>query len=611
MSDILKLGTQVYIDESPLANEEKLVSYHIIDIDEDSEIGLNSKAVLVFRDYVDTDLEWTNGSSQFYKGNVIDTYLNSSDENGFLHRFKDKVKGYFVGGKINCLNSFNFTYEELTRKVFIPSEYELFGDSENNNNAEKYESIWDWHDYDKGCEESYWTRTPNNKDTTYMVNEIGIKSNRNPTKKCGVRPAIWIDSRYFTDDEVEDKGVSFDLMYSIEIVDSKSIEDTTLDTSKYDTQYINNSIKYPVEYAVSRFTPSQLRGFARVQKNLKYDGRIITPDLDMCSNDMFYSYYIDNREALIYGVSVDSDRIICKYVYRFLDSDLAINVGSSNISSYTPEQLVKFYNSGMRLQYLNDDLQLLKYNEGTQTRSGNNSSVEFLSFSNQDNTIYKLVVSQNGTTTRTTYKKLVSSYELCKQSANKFECNYDTAFLFDICGDNYTQITYNGNILYTDKLHTNENKYVGFYFDEFDTAIYKIEVSASNNLNTITRTLHTRIIKRVYVNGAGSGFNTYTIEGLVDRSDYFIENVTTLNITYPQVYADVHFDMWITVKAGSSACNVVFPEGTVFVKNQEFGTIGSRTTSNTISAGKTREISIKDGVVVSMPKGEEWMEFDD
>ena len=115
----------------------------------------------------------------------------------------------------------------------------------------------------------------------------------------------------------------------------------------------------------------------------------------------------------------------------------------------------------------------------------------------------------------------------------------------------------------------------------------------------------------MYVNGAGSGFDTYTIEGLVDRSDYFIENVTTLNITYPQVYADVHFDMWITVKAGNSACNVVFPEGTVFVKNQEFGTIGSRTTSNTISAGKTREISIKDGVVVSMPKGEEWMEFDD
>lgn len=600
----LEIGKQLYLDESPLSTTTKMVSYHIIDI----RTIDNEKCLCLLRDTViEDEMFWYEnlediGSYPDYDGCLIDSYLNDSKD-GFLSRFKPEIlKDFIPYDNVITVDLKTKEYKILTRRCYIPSAYELFGITRRRKTVDG-EMVFYGNAYNRNISKPYWTRTPSSNKTAVFANEIGIESNRVVISECGVRPILWIKSIYFEGNYVEDDtGVSFDIMYSINIEDSKDIQDTELDTSIYKNEYLNNSVQETVGFSVSRFTPLELRGFAKTGKSLIYDNHILTVDYEMCSKDMFYSFYINNRESTIYGISVDSNRIICEYVYRYLETDLSLSVDDSNISKYTPEQLADFYDKGMQLKYFNDNLQLIKYNKGnntrTRSRAGTVSSVDFLEFSSQDSKVYKVSVDSNGSIKRETYKNLVCSYELCDTGGNKYECRYDTEFLFNACNDDYTQITYNGNILYVDKLSTTLTEFNGYYFDEYDTAIYKINVKLTNDYYKISRNLHKRIIKTVEIDGSDLGITEYTITGIIDRSDYYISNIEDLYIEYPSE----HFDLWVTVTAGSSDCNIHFPNGTVFIKNQEF---------NSIPSSRTREISIKNGAVVSMPHGEEWMEFDD
>ena len=611
----LENGKQLYLDESPNEDEEILIPYHIVDrFSTEDEDGNAVECLCLLRDTVlEEELSFADNITDeypTYEDSVIDEFFKFPNGE-FFNRFKKSVKDQFFAHSIKIANLKTHDYSEIDRAGYLPSSFELFGTTLLRDMVDG-DLIFDVSSYDRGIGVPYWTRTPSAKKWAIMSNESGVESNRVITKTCGLRPVVCISRKFFEGDYVEDdndgRGVSFDLMYSIDIVDSKNVKDTDIDTSKYDDEYLNNSIQRPVEYAVSRFTPKELRGFARINRNIIYDRHILTVDYEQCTDGMFYSYYIDNREALIYGISVDSDRCICKYVYRYLDSDVAVSLNESSLTNYTPEQLTDFYDKGMQLKYFNDNLQLLKYNKPNQnTRSVTGSSVDFLEFSSQDSKIYKVNINSNKQVTREVYKNLISSYEICDTNNSKYESRYDTEFLFNVSNDDYSQVTYNGNVLYVDKLSTTLNQFNGYYFDEFDTAIYKITVAQSGGYYKISRNLHKRIIKTVEINGSTAGITSYTIKGIIDRSDYHISNVQDLYIEYPSG----HFDVWITVTAGDSACKVHFPNGTIFVKNQEFGYVGSTDTTRHIDSGKTREISIKDGVVVSMPHGEEWMEFDD
>ena len=624
--DKLVAGKQLYLDESPEQDETKMVSYHIVDIgtfvDED---GNQRECLCLLRDsVVEIDMAFSETVSETeypdYEGCIVDTYLSGE----FLTRFKPDIRNKFVTVPIRLAVLKTKNYREINRVCYVPSACELFGITELRDIVDG-DTVFDRQSYERGIGTPYWTRTPSSVRTAVMANEYGIESNRYVLKNCGVRPILWIDRKYFEGDYVEDSneygGVSFDIMYSLNIKDTKDVKETDLDTSVYDNEFFNNSVQKPVEYSMSKFTPRELLGFAKVGRNLVFENHILTPDYEISNGGMFYSFYIDNRQALIYGVSVDNNRIICKYVYRYLDSDVSVNVDDGNISEYSPEQLLDFADKGMQLKYFNDDLHLLKYNKpssNTRSRSLPKSSVDFLEFSEQDGKIYKVNIDSDGNIDRQSYRNLISSYELCETGGQVHECRYDTEFLFNACNDDYTQITYNGNILYTDKLRTNTAEYNGYFFDEFDTAIYRINVqktSGSSGYYKITRNLHKRIIKTVEIDGTDSE-GLYTIQGIVDRSDYFIKNVDTLTIVYPGefdggVYTGEHFDMWITVSGTSSGTLVQFPAGTKFVKNQKFGKVGDeQSTGKLITNGNVREISIKDGVVVSMPDGEEWLDFD-
>lgn len=382
------------------------------------------------------------------------------------------------------------------------------------------------------------------------------------------------------------------IMYKLEIVD---------DSKTATPPKISDDV---LECAVSRFTPSELNGYNKAKKYLTYKDRLLFVDLDGAPENCneFSARYFDEYTMCVYRIVVDSEKYIYKYKYLSAMSVVEITDPNDNSSSkFTPDEIVNNDYYGIAITYTN----YIVHTDTIKTKNDTNGNY-FGHFFGHDNCSYLLMVNTSKQITITKEENEKILVELCTTGNY---CSYSPKELYNMIGK--VLFTFGGNVINTDLGLTNENIYFGFYFDAFDMTVYQVTVETTGygtlQKNIVKSKIYKKIIRQIEITntvvdeetGVGT-YDSFTIDGATDSLDYFITDVKDLTFKWKP---GSHFETWVTINAVKNDCTLHFPSDVKWIREEDLEPFG-------IEAGRCRELSIKDGIIVSAPVGEEWLDFD-
>ena len=371
-------------------------------------------------------------------------------------------------------------------------------------------------------------------------------------------------------------------LYSMEIVDY----------DRNNTEPLISNIENRItDTCYCRFTPLELYGYYKSGRILMFNSNILDVDANGFTESKFVARYFDKKSCNICVVEVNSSKVINKSIDYQLFNIIEISDNLLNKSLYSPSEILEFIRNGNIIKYnnsiLNTDFELT------------NGELYCGYFFNSKNTPYSITVNSdkslefndvgspnNSASDSNVLLEIVDSTNLGKSLYTPLE-------MLDLSGNKI--FTYNGNIINTDLTLSNKNLYVGFYMDGFTMSVFRIKVDANKNLEYST---YKKIIRQIEIFNDDGKYDNFTINGAIDNLDYYIRDVKNLTFVWDTAR---HFETWITIDARNYNCNLIFPRNTEFIRDEVL---------TDIEQGRKRELSVKDGIIVSAPVGEEWIDFD-